>query len=92
MLGEKLATENCSRSTAILTQALTEVTRLTATAEQRRLEVEELLKRLSRQDLDARAASEADKEHMRVLKEQPADISLDQLLRSLSGNDQGGSR
>ena len=70
LLGEKLATENCSRSTAILTQALTEVTRLTATAEQRRLEVEELLKRLSRQDLDARAASEADKEHMRVLKEQ----------------------
>jgi hypothetical protein len=29
---------------------------------------------------------------VRVLKEQPADISLDQLLRSLSGNDQGGSR
>ncbi|WP_273203002.1 MinD/ParA family ATP-binding protein [Marinobacter subterrani] len=28
---------------------------------------------------------------VRVLKEQPADISLDQLLRSLSGNDQGGS-
>ncbi|MAK48263.1 AAA family ATPase [Marinobacter sp.] len=27
-----------------------------------------------------------------ILKEQPADISLDQLLRSLSGNDQGGSR
>ncbi|WP_449286339.1 MinD/ParA family ATP-binding protein [Marinobacter sp. PE14] len=29
---------------------------------------------------------------VRVLKEQPADISLDQLLRSLSGNDHGGSR
>jgi hypothetical protein len=29
---------------------------------------------------------------VRVLKEQPADISLDQLLRSLSGNDQDGSR
>jgi hypothetical protein len=28
---------------------------------------------------------------VRVLKEQPADISLDQLLRSLSGNDQGRS-
>jgi len=28
---------------------------------------------------------------VRVLKEQPADISLDQLLRSLSGNDQGHS-
>lgn len=28
---------------------------------------------------------------VRVLKEQPADISLDQLLRSLSGNDRGGS-
>jgi hypothetical protein len=28
---------------------------------------------------------------VRVLKEQPADISLDQLLRSLSGNDQSSS-
>lgn len=28
---------------------------------------------------------------VRVLKEQPADISLDQLLRSLSGNDRSGS-
>jgi MinD-like ATPase involved in chromosome partitioning or flagellar assembly len=28
---------------------------------------------------------------VRVLKEQPADISLDQLLRSLAGNDRGGS-
>ena len=28
---------------------------------------------------------------VRVLKEQPADISLDQLLRSLSDNDQGRS-
>jgi len=28
---------------------------------------------------------------VRVLKEQSADISLDQLLRSLSGNDRSGS-